>query len=130
MVLIHEFNPEVYPFKFYVAVFNEETDDVAAYAARFNDGWSNGPLKTDMIEENDAVTYFVSEVGHNNRKGVLIVFNRPEVLTMKVVTHECTHAARFIWRYLGEDITGWEADAYLIGWMAKCIEEVKNGETK
>lgn len=126
MVKIHEFDPVLYPFKLWVSLFNDEEDDVKAYDERFKDGHNGKPMQSEVILKNDGITYWVCEQDSNVKKGALIVINGKEAGTMKVIAHEATHAARFAWDFLGESPTGEEADAYLVGWIAKCVEEIVN----
>lgn len=38
-----------------------------------------------------------------------------------IVAHECTHIAQYLWKQIGEDEPGTEAEAYLIGNMTEEI---------
>lgn len=55
-----------------------------------------------------------------------IVFNVP--ITAKLAAHEGFHAARFTMNKLAMplDVCSEEAWAYLIGWIAECIDDFKN----
>jgi hypothetical protein len=57
--------------------------------------------------------------------GVLVVLADKNRMTVGTMAHEATHAARCIWDHLLEENTGGEADAYLVQWVAECMEIVK-----
>lgn len=48
--------------------------------------------------------------------GVLIRFQDLKAMTTETISHESTHAALEIFNYC----------AYLVGWIARCCDEVKN----
>lgn len=121
MVQIHQFDPVIYPFKLWVAV----TDNIAVLNERFCR--MNGADLDMKVDDYEAVTYYVKEREGNLYKGSLIVFTEERWMTIKIIAHEAVHVARRCWEHVGEDVIGEEADAYLVGWIAKCIGEVKDG---
>jgi hypothetical protein len=124
-VMIHEFFPEIYPFRLWVSIFdnNDEESDEGAYNKRYTAGREGNDMKPLKLGESDGVTYFVTEREGLMKRGVLIVFNGKQGASPQNIAHEATHAARLIWDFLGEDVTGEEADAYLVGWIVKCVGE-------
>ena len=119
-VKIYQFDPEIYPFKLWIVITQNE-----AVGERFIYIKTKQEINTDVIKLNEALTYHVEEK-ETGYKGCLIVFSEKKYMSVKTITHEATHAARMFWNQIGESPTGEEADAYLVGWIAKCIDEVKH----
>lgn len=119
-VQIHQFDPVIYPFKLWVAI----TNDLKAISDEFNDYPSGNEFS---FLRNDKLIAFTQNVERkSDRKiGAIIVFNKRSDCSVKLIAHESTHAARMLWEHVGEHSTGIEADAYLVGWIAKCCEKVK-----
>lgn len=122
-VIIHEFSPCIYPYKIWVAI----TSNVGELSDKFStfDGNTLGEIKWGNIKLKHATTISVCSKDERGECGVLIVFYKRSSCTTKFITHEITHAVDYLWEYLGEDIPGKEANAYLSGWIAECIEKVK-----
>lgn len=120
-VKIHQFSPIVYPFRLWITV----TKDKEVLADRFHDGYNKKGLKTELISTSEALTFYVQQKQEPTYWGVLIVFTEKKNFSIKNIAHESTHAARFFWEHIGESPTGEEADAYLVGWIADCINQVK-----
>jgi hypothetical protein len=122
-VKIHRFDPELYPFKLWVTI----TNNGDALAERFIDLDRRGKSEihpNDLVNA-EAITYYVQE-RETGMKGVLVSYTEKKYMSVKNIAHEATHVARKVWDHVGEDVTGEEADAYLVGWIAKCIDEVKH----
>jgi hypothetical protein len=120
-VAIHEYDLVIYPYKIWVTI----TDNLIPLMARFKEADSDNELDTKGIDKFAATTFIVEEK-ETGRFGILIQFSSYEYCDVRNIAHESTHAARYIWDRLDEDITGAEADAYLVGYIAKCIEDTKN----
>jgi hypothetical protein len=118
MVKVHEFDPLIYPFKIWVAITNDEK--VISERFRYYDGEEFKMSTT----KPDATTYYVS-MREGGWIGALVVFYKREYLTMKNIAHEAVHASQLIWDYVGEESPGDECQAFLVGWIAECIEKVK-----
>ncbi len=116
---IHQFNPVIYPLKLWVSNGNNE----AALSEVFEE-IDGGSLS---LGENgiSAASTYDKVVVHKETElyGVLVMVDSE--ITVNQIAHEATHAARFWWDWLEEDQTGREADAYLVGWIAECIDIVK-----
>jgi hypothetical protein len=121
-VKIHEFDPEIYPLKLWIAI----TEKGEPLAERFKDATTGKELNIGFISKHEAVTFYVQQKERPTYWGVLIVFAQRRYCSTKTICHEATHAARFMWDHIHETSTGEEADAYLVGWIANCIEIAKN----
>jgi hypothetical protein len=125
-VKIHQFDPVIYPIKLWVVT--KYNGDEGALKERFVHILDRKELNFSIIKQHEALTYDVEE-REDKYKGVLIVFSSSKYCKVKTMAHESTHAARSIWDHLGEGSgIGEEANAYLVGWVADCIERVKLGK--
>jgi len=117
-VQIHEFNPVIYPIRLYIAY----TDNLQAVLENF--------ISTDdevlEIDWCNGIAYSYRNIINKETKAssFLIVF-KSKKKDIPIITHEATHIARRVWEFLGEEITGIEADAYLVEWIVKCCLEIK-----
>lgn len=119
--IVYEFNPAVYPVKLWIL----DVLDNEFINSEF-EGFSGERLDIAKSEEGFAMTYNKVLVRKSTQKyGILVVVPNKKILTVSHIAHEATHVARFMWDYMGETSTGAEADAYLVGWIAECIEKVK-----
>jgi uncharacterized protein YjaZ len=125
MVTIHQFNPEIYPVKLWVTI----TKNGEELQGRFC--YLNGKdMDISLLKNNEATVYVIQQKDGERYKGIIIVFTEKKYMSVKTIAHEATHAARFIWDHLGEVFPSEEADAYLVGWVAKCCEIVKDYKKK
>ena len=60
-----------------------------------------------------------------NRNVLLVVFKSIKDMTFGTIVHEANHVTQRIWEAIGEDEYGTEADAYLIEWVATCINNCR-----
>lgn len=114
---IHEFDCEIYPRKLWVAVgvpyvvIKDMFEDVAP-----------------MDENADAQVDNTRRLKPDIKGGLLVRFENRKAMTAANITHEAAHVAMEIFAYVGAypDPKNQEPFAYLCGWVAKCINEVKN----
>lgn len=123
-VQIHQFDPVIYPVKLWVVA----TTDFKSLSDRFCDAETKKDINTSFIDRHEAVTYYVQQKENPTYYGVLIATTSKSYLTTKLIAHESTHAADFIWQHTGERVSGDEANAYLVGWIAECCEKVKRNK--
>ena len=123
-IQIHHFDPVIYPVKLFVV--NKSTPEVIHENFQLSNGDS---LSTDGHIGSYASTYNkVVENKKTGKWGVLIrLFGKQK---SPELAHEATHAARVIWDWLGEDMTGAEADAYLVQWIVDCLDQVNKNKFK
>jgi hypothetical protein len=120
-VKVHEFDPVIYPVKLWVV-----NQDVY-HKFEHLDG---SPLNSFVSDTSICSSYnrcIMRKCSKNY--GFLVTIQKINDLQVSNIAHEAAHIARFMWEHLGEEYTGKEADAYLIGWIAGCIEKVKLGKT-
>lgn len=119
---IHEFNPEIYPRKVWI-VKGGRLEVLKDYFC-----------KRDMSDIHFEGQYegFVDSVlrREDGMYGELIWFPKANAMPIGHIAHEATHVAVDIFDDCGcrIDAENQEPFAYLVGWIAKCINEVKNGK--
>ena len=125
-VIIHEFNPEIYPVRLWVAknpsfedVYNSywgltsELDRIEIVKEDFND-----------VQFKKATTKVVASK-KDGWIGLLVCVWRPQMFDTATICHESAHCADFICEQFGiarGTFNEGEAYAYLIGWIASKLE--------
>lgn len=117
--VIHQFDPVIYPIKLWVmSEYNPALID------KLFKNQNGSKLNISRTESSNISTYDRVIVHRKSEKyGILIVLNGSVNISVGSICHEATHASRFIWGHLRELDTGIEADAYLVGWIADCIDK-------
>ena len=120
--LIRVFENGIYPIKIYVVI--NPTDDFIKENFLNND---NSEIK---LEDN----YYTMAFVHGNvvilksdgKFGVLVsIINKN--IEVDVIANGATHVSNLIWDWIGENEPSEEANAYLVGYAAKCINNaIKN----
>ena len=120
--LIHVFENGIYPIKIYVVI--NPTDDFIKENFLNND---DSEIKLDC-------NYYTMAFVHGNvvflksdgKLGILVsIINKN--IKVDAMAHEATHVANMIWDWIGENEPSEEANAYLVGYAAKCINNaIKN----
>lgn len=118
---IHEFDPEIYPRKLWVAVGVPHK----AIADMFED-------VAPMEKSDDACVACTRRLKPDVKGGVLIRFANKQTMTTANIAHEAVHAATEIFCYVGawHDPKNQEPFAYLVWWVANCIGMVKDNKIK
>ena len=111
MAEVHEFDPQIYPRKLWIAVSKESF-----------------PERFDNVSAWDESSYAITENAYdkiNNKGGILIRFESYD-MNMNQISHEATHAAMEIFDFIGAypDAKNQEPFTYLVGWIASCCEKV------
>lgn len=121
---IHEFHPEVYPRRVWIV----KGGNLDALKDMF--------CKRDMTDINFEGQYegYVDSVQRreDGMYGELIWFPQVKSMPTSHICHEATHAAIDIFDDCGcrIDAENQEPFAYLVGWIADCIDQVKRGKFK
>ena len=126
-VIVHEFDPVIYPYKIWIAVSN------------------NLNTACEMFLDADTDKDFIFSDGDNGNKyaamalpaikkdgrycGTLIPFKSKKEMSVRNIAHESSHAAKQLFEYIGADTRPHEPFEYIVGWIAECCEKVlKNKE--
>lgn len=121
---VYEFDPVIYPYKLWIVV-GESTNGISDL---FLDR-DRCPLDylDDEGYKTEAVT--ISAVRkEDSRFGVIMFFRSRKSMTYKLVAHEASHAAKFLFEHIEADMREHEPFEYVVGWIAECCERVKKGE--
>ena len=117
-----EFDPQVYPRKVWIA----KGGDVKSLREQFC------RVDGDEIAFEGNYEGYVDSVSRKSdgKLGELIWFPYASAMPVGHISHEVTHAAIDIFDDCGcrIDAENQEPFAYLVGWIAKCINEVKRGK--
>ena len=115
---VHDFHPSIYPCRLWVYIGGDNMEEEFSKIEKLDD---------DSIAETQVTRYLPS-----GKKGVLVRFRSRKVMTAEIVTHESVHAAAEILRMVGGqiDVENQEPFAYLAGWVADCIDQVKRNKFK
>ena len=112
-VIIHQFDPVIYPRKVWVCLgATKETLE-----ERFD---FNNELDDDMFI-NGAVTIMCKEI--ETELWGFMVLSPKKVISINWIAHESCHVADMIFDFIGESTKTDECHAYLVGWVAECIEK-------
>lgn len=121
--VFHKFELSPYPRKLWVVV----TDDVNPINKKFyNRDNDAAKLQKEQIDGR-AVTARVTDK-KTGEYGFIVIFTEKEYLTIKTIAHEAFHVCDMLIEDVGMRYvynTGNEHVAYLIGYIADCIESVK-----
>ena len=120
------FSNGIYPRRLYVAVGLSEDDVNRMFISErgmFTLDWEGSDAATfDEIRDRDTLTY-----------GSLVVFRSKCDMTPGIMAHEAVHVMESYMDVLGieraERGTN-EHLSYLLGWIVKCMDEVKKGRVK
>lgn len=127
-IIIKQFDTVIYPRQVWIAAGDKREDIAANFTDDDGDPFCINP---ERIENSEAMAFSV----HDKEKkccGSLVWFHDPERMTLRNITHESVHAANFIFMDLGikVDTDNDEAQAYLAGFVADCIEKVQTEVVK
>lgn len=75
-------------------------------------------------KEYGGVTYDNAVRKSDDSYGILVSFKKPKDMTVGVCAHEASHACDAFENTIGMEHGG-EASAYLIGWIASCINKAR-----
>lgn len=122
---IHEFNPEIYPKKIWVVKGGTSTQ----IKERF---YGTDGEELDLDDSCDALVCNVMIEDGTKRLGELIWFPTIKEMTINNIAHESTHAALDIFGFVGCKVhyDNQEPIAYLVGWVADCIDKVKRNKVE
>lgn len=124
-----EFNPVIYPTRIWVG-FNTPFEEI------FNNFWAvtSEMERCDVTLDWYGINTFkiATTVPVASKKdgqiGLLVVIWKPSMMTTGVIAHESVHCADYICDNFGIEhgtFDNGEAYAYLVQWIAECIEKVK-----
>ena len=120
------FSNGIYPRRLYVAVGLSEDDVNRMFISErgmLTLDWEGSDAATfDEIRDRDTLTY-----------GSLVVFRSRGEMAPGTMAHEAVHVMESYMDVLGLERTGRGTNehlSYLLGWIVKCMDEVKKGRVK
>lgn len=126
-VQFHQFDPIIYPRKLWVVI----TNNCDSIKQQFDYECENE--LDDIIKTSDAFV-FACTCKESREIGVCVVFTNRKNMDAKTITHESVHIASNIFldcnMTMGFDGGKDEHFAYLAGWAAECINQVKTNKFK
>lgn len=125
---IHQFDPIIYPYKLWIIV--DKTPNIISSNFKEYSGEDIMFIdsKTNMFQ---AFTMPVRKIDKvSSDYGVVLFFRSRNSITYELASHEASHAAKYLFKHIGADITEHEPFEYVIGWIANCIYQVKTNKFK
>ena len=116
----YEYDPVIYPRRLCVAIGMNQEDANICFEGRKGE-----ILKVDF-SNSDAMTYDEVSEKLNKKFCTFINFASKDSMRMEVCCHEASHACDAIENAIGMEHGG-EPSAYLIGWIASCINKARLG---
>lgn len=116
----YEYDPVIYPRMLCVAIGMNQEDANKCFEGR------NGEVLKVDFSNSDAITYDTVREKANKRLCAFINFASKDSMKMRCCCHEASHACDNIENDLGME-HGDEPSAYLIGWIASCINKARLG---
>ena len=121
---IFEFDPVIYPLHLWVAIKPQDKiyDVFRMLDEDYNETTERVKIQPNNVARTIAVAHRESDI-----MGCLVYINLPKLFGAGYISHESSHVVDWFCDYLG--IGGFsfmdgEARAYLIQWVADCIEKV------
>lgn len=115
-----QYDPVIYPRKLWVAIGQSMDDLKNTFTPIDGSEWIL-PNK-----DFDGVTFSEMARRDNNKYGELVLFNTKKDMTMNICAHEASHVCDAIEEAIGMG-HGDEPSAYLLGWIASCINMARLG---
>lgn len=124
---IHQFNPEIYPRKIWVVKGGSLKQIIEMFVQ--TDGKE---LDLSDVGKYDAITCNVMMREKPHSFGELIWYTRISKMNTDTIAHESVHAAMDIFDdvHCDVDVNNQEPFAYLVGWIADCIDQVRKNKFK
>lgn len=115
---IYQFDPQIYPRRLWVSVDTSTEELQKRFGKEDIKDFDNSYYAETMVVQQKEPLF----------GGVLVRFQDLKAMTPDTIAHEATHVALEIFDYCDcrIDIENQEPFAYLVGWVVKCIEEVRN----
>lgn len=122
---IHEFHPQIYPRRLWVAKGGTFEDIKALFTTM------NGE-ELEEVEDSLAVTYIVQTKSDEHYFGHLIWFPSKKDMTASTMAHEAVHASMDLFGLIDRKMhyDNQEPFAYLVGWVTDCIDKVKRNKVE
>ncbi len=118
---IHQFENEIYPFKLWIAI----TKDLTPLKERLE----GNEIDFDLDDYN-AITCYVTQKEPPHNIGALVIFPNKKAMSVANMAHEAAHISDYLWQHISEYNPGEEANAYIVGWAADCMNQTRLNKFK
>ena len=124
---IHQFDPVIYPFKFWVAI-NKTPYFLSETFLEYN----GSEIVFTESDGNNKMDAFVMTVKHKESRycGAVLYFRSKKSMTPGIMAHEASHAAKDLFEHIDADIKPHEPFEYLLEFIVNCCEEVRLNKFK
>lgn len=131
---IYEFNPVIYPCRIWIGI-NIPFEDVKNKFYALATNMERIEFEKNMYQNNRFIiaTNFQVASKDDGWIGIFIPIFKKWNMDVKTIAHEASHAADFFCEEFGitsDSFEHGEARAYLLGWIADCINQVKTNKFK
>lgn len=116
----YEYNPVIYPLKLCVAIGMNQDNANKCFKGK------NGERLMVDFRNSDALTFDSVIQKKDGKYAVFVNFANKSAMTMGICSHEASHVCDAIEEDIGMKHGG-EPSAYLIGWIASCINKARLG---
>lgn len=116
----YEYDPVIYPRMLCIAIGMNQEDANKCFEGR------KGEVLTVDFSNSNAITYDEVREKSNKKLCSFINFASKDSMRMGICCHEASHACDAIEDAIGMEHGG-EPSAYLIGWIASCINKARLG---
>ena len=116
----YEYDPEIYPYLLCVSIGMDEEDVNKCF-----EGTKGESLEVDF-DSTRAMSFGSVRKKSDKKMCSFVNFRSKAEMRMSVCCHEASHVCDAIEDYIGAK-HGNEASAYLIGWIASCINKARLG---
>lgn len=123
---LHQFHPGIYPRYLWIADKSSKSVINSNFSGRIGEALDLSD------EEGNEYACRLFRVTHNDTSKYGFLLHVKKALTTQYISHEAVHIALEYFRDIGAyvDIDNQEPFAYLVGWIADCIYQVKTGKFK
>lgn len=124
---VYEFDPVIYPIKFWVARDGGKADVKEAFV---DEDWEELIVTDELVNSSKALTIEPVRQLKDGECGALVWLHTPSKCDVGTLAHEADHVANAIFKQIGAkvDVENDETHAYLVGFVASAIDCVLKGE--
>lgn len=128
MIQVHQFDPLIYPFKFWIVV-NKTPFVLSEHFTEYN---GSEIVFTETDGSIDRTNAFVMKVKHKETRcyGAVLYFTSKSIMSPGIMAHEASHAAKDLFTHIGADINPHEPFEYLLEFIVDCCEQVRKNKFK
>lgn len=127
---IYEFRPTIYPFRLWIGIEIDDKTIINKFVGYDIDTDTSIELNSDYLKrKSSAVASCLPMIDVQGYIGIYIPIYKINELDNPAISHESDHCADFICQEFGIEhgtFVNGESHAYLVQWVASCIEKVVN----